>query len=79
MNEKLKSDNTQKKTWASTPLEHWGSQVERRRRENRGAVGGEGVGFGEGLKPEVASKQVVIRKLFCSTVELKTVHWAHCR
>jgi len=30
-------------TRASTPLEHWGgSQVERRRRENRGAVGGEG-------------------------------------
>ena len=29
-------------SWASTPLEHWGSQVERRRRENRGAVGGEG-------------------------------------
>jgi len=27
---------------ASTPLEHWGGQVERRRRENRGAVGGEG-------------------------------------
>ena len=27
---------------ASTPLEHWGSQVERRRRENRGAVGGQG-------------------------------------
>jgi len=32
---------------ASTPLEHWGSQVERRRRENRGAVGGEGVGTGD--------------------------------
>jgi len=31
-------------TWASTPLEHWGSQVERRRRENRGAVGGAGEG-----------------------------------
>jgi len=33
---------------------HWnigGSQVERRRRENRGAVGGEGVGYGEGLCP----------------------------
>jgi len=28
-----------------------GSQVERRRRENRGAVGGEGVGYGEGLCP----------------------------
>jgi len=31
---------------------HWnigGSQVERRRRENRGAVGGEGVESGEGL------------------------------
>jgi len=27
--------------WASTPLEHWGSQVERRRRDNRGAVGGD--------------------------------------
>jgi len=26
-------------TWASTPLEHGGSQVERRRRHNRGAVG----------------------------------------
>ena len=36
-----------------------GSQVERRRREDRGAVGGEGVESGEGL--------------FCSTVELKTV------
>ena len=36
---------------ASTPLEHWGSQVERRRRENRGAVGGEGVESGEGLCP----------------------------
>jgi len=31
------------------------------------------------LKPEVASKQVVIQRLFCSTVELKTVHWAHFR
>jgi len=33
---------------------HWnigGSQVERRRRENWGAVGGEGVGFGDGLCP----------------------------
>jgi len=29
-------------SWASTLLEHWGSQVERRRRENRGAVGGDG-------------------------------------
>jgi len=29
----------------------WGSQVERRRPENRGAVGGEGVGSGEGLCP----------------------------
>jgi len=28
-----------------------GSQVERRRRENQGAVGGEGVGSGEGLCP----------------------------
>jgi len=28
-----------------------GSQVERRRRENRGAVGGEGVKSGEGLCP----------------------------
>jgi len=28
-----------------------GSQVERRRRENRGAVGGDGAGFGEGLRP----------------------------
>ena len=28
-----------RRPWASTPLEHWrGSQVERRRRENRGAV-----------------------------------------
>jgi len=35
-----------RKPWASTPLEHWGSQVERRRRENRGAVGGEEVGSG---------------------------------
>jgi len=35
--------------WASTPLEHWGSQVERRRRENLGAVGGEWVESGEGL------------------------------
>jgi len=33
-----------KSPWASTPLEHWGSQVERRRRENRGAVSGEGGG-----------------------------------
>jgi len=32
--------------WASTPPEHWGSQVERRRRENGGAVGGEGWGLG---------------------------------
>ena len=31
------------------------------------------------VQPEVASKQVVIRRLFCSTVELKTVHCAHCR
>jgi len=30
-------------------------------------------------KPEVTSKQVVIRRLSCSTVQLKTVHWAHCR
>jgi len=28
-----------------------GSQVQRGRRENRGAVGGEGVGSGEGLYP----------------------------
>jgi len=35
-----------KESWASTPLEHWGSQVERRRRENRGAVGGEGMESG---------------------------------
>jgi len=28
-----------------------GSQVERRRRENRCAVGGEGVEYGEGLCP----------------------------
>jgi len=26
-----------------------------------------------------APKNVVIRRLFCSTVELNTVHWAHCR
>jgi len=34
---------------------HWnigGSQVERRRRENRGAVGGKGVRSGEGLYTE---------------------------
>jgi len=34
---------------------HWNiggmSQVERRRRENRGAIGGEGVGSAEGLCP----------------------------
>ena len=35
-------------SWASTPLEYWG--VERRRRENRGAVGGEGDGvWGEAV------------------------------
>jgi hypothetical protein len=28
-----------------------GAEVERRRRENRGAVGAEGVGFGEGACP----------------------------
>ena len=28
-----------------------GQQVERRRRENRGAVGAEAVGFGEGVSP----------------------------
>ena len=38
--------------WASlTPLEHWGSQVERRRRENRGAVGGDGWGLGMAYVP----------------------------
>jgi len=41
------------RTWASTPLEHWGSQVERRRRENRGAVGGEGGGVWERAVPLV--------------------------
>jgi len=42
-----------RRPWASTPLEHGGSQVERRRRENRGAVRGEGGGSGEGLCPFV--------------------------
>jgi len=37
--------------WASTPLEHWGSQVERRRCENRGAVGCEGGGVSGGAVP----------------------------
>jgi len=37
--------------WASTPLEHWGSQVNRRRRENRGAIGGEGGGVWGGAVP----------------------------
>jgi len=38
--------------WASTPLEHWGgSQVECRRRENQGAVGGEGGGVWGGAVP----------------------------
>jgi len=38
-------------TRASTPLKHGVSQVERRRRESRVAVGGEACGSGEGLCP----------------------------
>jgi len=28
---------------------------------------------------DVTDSNTVIRRLLCSTVELKTVHWAHCR
>jgi len=72
-----------------------GSQVERRRRENRGAVGGEG-GVAVPLPRKILSNfssqngviwyilGVMFLRFMCpvhcsSTVELKTVHWAHCR
>ena len=49
------------------PLEHWGSQVECRRRENRGAVGGEGVGSGEVCAPFQKIYEFFISK-WCDTV-----------
>jgi len=45
---------------------HWnigGSQGERRRRENRGAVGGEEVGSGEGLCPFPENKLIFRLKI----------------
>ena len=70
---------------------HWnigGSQVERRRRENRGAVGGEEWGLGRGCAPSQKTDEFFFSK-WCDMVhsgcvifkirELKTVHWAHCR
>ena len=54
-------------TGASMPLEHWGSQVECRRRENRGAVGGEGVGSGEVCAPFQKIYEFFISK-WCDTV-----------
>ena len=50
-NAKLLNSLHMSRTWASTPLEHWGSQVERRRRDNRGAVGGDGGGVWGGAVP----------------------------
>jgi len=55
------------RAWASTPLEHWGSQVERRRSENRGAVGGEGVGLGRDCAPSQKIHEFFISK-WCDMV-----------
>jgi len=52
---------------ASTPLEHWGSQVKRRRRENRGAVDGEGWSLGRGCAPSQKIYEFFISK-WCDMV-----------
>ena len=56
--------------WASTPLEYWGSQVERRRRDNRGAVGGEGVGLRRGCAPSQKFYEFFISE-WCDMVQMK--------
>jgi len=52
---------------------HWnigGSQVERRRRENRGAVSGEGVGSGRGCAPSQKIYEFFVSK-WCDMVRRK--------